>query len=147
MPCRASHALAARARRGITISGIEGQRMLRHRSLSRRRLLASALVGGVTVALPWETLAQDASPAAAGEVMKSPAREEYTAEYVEAMGYTEAATPGGTYIDSNIADIQSMHPFLAEEDATVKVVSLVYETLIGGDYRTGKPTPTALADS
>ena len=121
--------------------------MLRHRSLTRRRLFASALVSGGALALPWDMLAQDATPAAAGETMKSPTREEYTTEYVEAMSYTDAATPGGTYIDSNIADIQSMHPFLAEEDATVKVVSLVYETLLGGDVRTGKPAPTALADS
>ena len=60
---------------------------------------------------------------------RSLTREEFTTQTVEECRYTEAATPGGTFIDSNTADIQTVHPFLAEEDASIGVVGLVYEGL------------------
>jgi peptide/nickel transport system substrate-binding protein len=122
--------------------------MLGHRSLTRRRLLGSALAGGAAAALPWQAFAQSApaTAVATGETIKSPTRDEYVAQYVEELGYTDAATPGGTFVDSNVADIQTVHPFLAEEDATIRVVSLIYEQLVGGDVRTGQPSPTGLAD-
>jgi peptide/nickel transport system substrate-binding protein len=99
-----------------------------------------------TLMVPWPALAQDATPTAGGEPTRSLTREEFTAELVEALGYTEAETPGGTFVDSSIADIQTVQPFLAEEVTTSAVVGLIYEPLVGGDPRTGQIAPTALAD-
>lgn len=81
-----------------------------------------------------------------GETVKSITREEFQAQLVEDQGYTEAATPGGTFIDSVTSDIQTVHPFLAEESASLTVVGLIYDTLVGGDVRTGQIVPTGLAD-
>ncbi|MGH2615718.1 MAG: ABC transporter substrate-binding protein, partial [Thermomicrobiales bacterium] len=56
------------------------------------------------------------------------------------------ATPGGIFIDSSIADIQTVQPFLTEEDTTSTLLQLVFEGLTGSDPRTGQPAPTGLAD-
>ena len=73
--------------------------------------LATVFVVAITLAIPWSALAQDATPEVSGQPVKSLTREEFTTQLVEDLGYTEAATPGGTFIDSNVADIQTMHPF------------------------------------
>ena len=65
--------------------------------------------------IPGKVLAQDATPQVMSEPIKSLTREEFESQLVEELGYTEAATPGGIFIDSNTADIQTVHPFLAEE--------------------------------
>src|SRR5215213_3687634 len=109
--------------------------------------LATVLLVATTLVAPWPALAQDATPQVSGEPVKSLTREEFTTQVVEGLGYTEAATSGGTFIDSNIADIQTMHPFLAEEEVSIGVVGLVFEQLVGSDVRTGQPAPTGLADS
>ena len=109
--------------------------------------LTTVLVVATTLMIPWPALAQDATPAAGGEPTRSQTREEFTTQLVEDVGYTEAATPGGTFIDSNIADIQTVHPFLAEEATSIGIVGLIYEQLVGSDVRTGQPAPTGLADS
>ncbi|MEZ4564417.1 MAG: ABC transporter substrate-binding protein [Thermomicrobiales bacterium] len=120
--------------------------MDKQRFSTRGRLSALLLAAGAMMK-PWEVLAQDATPAALGEVIKSQTREEFRAELNEAMGYTEAATPGGVFIDSATSDIQTVQPFLAEEAASLGVVGLIYEGLTGGDPRTGQPAPGGLADS
>ena len=109
--------------------------------------LATVLVVATTLLIPWPALAQDATPAAAGEPTVSLTREEFQAQIQEELQYTEAATPGGVFVGSSFSDIQSMHPFLAEEETTNEVISLVYEPLVGTDPRTGLIAPTALADS
>src|ERR671910_1228984 len=116
---------------------------------TRRNVLAGALAVGTGLVVPRSVFAQDSSatPAALTEAITSQTREEFRAEIEEELGYTEAATPGGTFIDSNINDIQTMHPFLAEEEVSIGVVGLVFEQLVGGDVRTGQPAPTGLADS
>src|SRR4051795_2016129 len=114
--------------------------------LSRRRFV-SAVAAATTLALPGRVLAQDATPQVMSGPIKSLTREEFEAQLVEELGYTDAATPGGSFIDSNIADIQTVHPFLVEEQVSASVVGLVYETLTGSDVRTGQPAPNALADS
>jgi peptide/nickel transport system substrate-binding protein len=108
--------------------------------------LATVFVVATTLVIPWPTLAQDATPAASGEPIRSLTREEFQTQLAEDMQYTDAATPGGTLIDSATADIQTMHPFLAEEETSLAVVGLVYEGLVGGDPRTGQIAPTGLAD-
>src|SRR5215216_2655619 len=108
--------------------------------------LATVLVVATTLVIPWPALAQDATPAASGEPIRSLTREEFQAQLQEDMQYTEPATLGGTFIDSNTADIQTVHPFLAEEDASIDVVGLVYEGLVGGDPRSGQIAPNQLAD-
>jgi len=108
--------------------------------------LATVFVVATTLMVPWPALAQDATPEVGGGPVKSLTREEFTTQLVEELGYTEAETPGGTFIDSNKADIQTVHPFLVEEDVSYKAVSLVYEGLVGGDPRSGQISPTGLAD-
>jgi peptide/nickel transport system substrate-binding protein len=105
------------------------------------------MVVATTLLIPWPALAQDATPAAEGEATVSLTREEFQAQLQEDFQYTEAATPGGIFIDSSLADIQSMHPFLTEEVTTSTVVGLVYEPLVGADPRSGQPAPSQLADS
>ncbi|MBL8129948.1 MAG: hypothetical protein JNM64_20090, partial [Chloroflexia bacterium] len=61
--------------------------MDKHRFTTRGRLSAMLLVAGAMMK-PWEALAQDATPAALGEAIKSQTREEFRAELNEAMGYT-----------------------------------------------------------
>jgi peptide/nickel transport system substrate-binding protein len=108
--------------------------------------LATVFVVATTLAIPWPALAQDATPEVSGEPMRSLTREDFRAQLQEDMQYTEAATPGGTLVDSNIADIQSVQPFLAEESATVAIASLIFDGLTGGDPRSGQPSPSGLAD-
>src|SRR5215213_3611852 len=108
--------------------------------------LATVFVVATTLMVPWPALAQDATPAASGEPTRSLTREEFLTQLQEDMQYTDAATPGGAFIDSNTADIQTVHPFLAEEDTSISVVGLVYEGLVGGDVRSGQIAPTGLAD-
>jgi peptide/nickel transport system substrate-binding protein len=108
--------------------------------------LATVFMVAATLAIPWPALAQDATPEVSGEPMRSLTREEFRAQLQEDMQYTEAATPGGTLVDSNIADIQSVQPFLAEESATVAIASLIFDGLTGGDPRSGQPSPSGLAD-
>ncbi|MBW3631736.1 MAG: hypothetical protein KY456_01775 [Chloroflexi bacterium] len=109
--------------------------------------LATVFVIATTLVAPWPALAQDATPEIGGEPVTSLTREEFQTQLVEDLEYTEAATPGGTFVDSAIADIQTVHPFLAEEQTSLGVVGLIYEQLVGGDVRTGQPAPTGLADS
>ena len=108
--------------------------------------LATVFMVATTLMIPWSVLAQDATPAS-GEAVKSLTREEFTTQLVEEIGYTEAETPGGTFISSSVSDIQTVHPFLAEEATSLGVVGQMFEQLIGGDIRTGQPAPTGLADS
>jgi peptide/nickel transport system substrate-binding protein len=111
-----------------------------------RRGLVSAFAAAMTLIGPGKALAQDATPQVMSEPIKSPTRDEFEAQLVEDLGYTEAATPGGSFIDSNIADIQTVMPYLAEEGVSVSVASLIFDTLVGGDPRTGVIVPRGLAD-
>lgn len=119
---------------------------MRGKRAHNRGWLAIALLVTLTLIMPWSTLAQDGTPVASGETTKSLTREEFLTQLYEDMQYTEAATPGGTLITSNTADIQTVQPFLAEEAASFAIVNLVYEGLTGGDPRTGQIAPTGLAD-
>jgi len=94
---------------------------------------------------PLSTFAQFATPTG-GEPMRSRSREEYQAQLVKDLGYTEAATPGGIFLDSSTSDIATLHPFLAEDSVSWSIVGLIYDPLVGGDVRTGQLAPTDLAD-
>src|SRR5215207_8207220 len=113
---------------------------------TRRNVLAGALAVGTGLVVPRSILAQDATPSALKEPIRTLSREEFVAQLEEDLGYTEAATPGGTFIDSEVTDIQTIHPLLADDGSSLSVVSLLYDSLIGGDVRTGQPAPTGLAD-
>src|SRR5215207_1594994 len=84
---------------------------------TRRSVLAGALMGSTGLFVPRSVFAQDsaATPAALTEAIRSQTREEFRAEILEEMDYTEAATPGGTFIDANVNDIQTVHPLLADD--------------------------------
>ena len=113
---------------------------------TRRDLLASALAAGTGLVVARSTFAQDATPAAMTEAITSQTRQEFRTELEEALGYTEAATPGGSFIDSNVNDIQTIHPLLADDGPSLSIVGLLYDQLVGGDVRTGGPAPNGLAD-
>lgn len=114
---------------------------------TRRGLITSALAGGAALVLPWAARAQDgATPAALSEPIKSLTREEFRTQLEEEMGYSEAATPGGAMIDANVTDIQTIHPLLADDGASIGTVGLMYDSLTGSDIRTGGPAPNGLAD-
>ena len=99
---------------------------------------------------PLAALAQEASPAASpvglGEAIVTETRDEWTAAYEAEMGFSEPATPGGTFLDSAVADIQTTMPFLSEEVDTNAVMGLIFDQLTGGDPLTGQPAPNGLAD-
>jgi peptide/nickel transport system substrate-binding protein len=116
-----------------------------HRSYSPG-WIATVLIVTIMLLAPWTALAQDATPEVSGETVKSLTREEFLTQLQEDMQYTEAATPGGTFIGATTNDIQGLHPFLAEEQDTLAITSRIYEGLTGGDVRTGVPSPTGLAD-
>src|SRR5688500_17025287 len=79
---------------------------------------------------PSALLAQEATPTAATESIQSPTREEFEAQLVEDLGFTEATTLGGTFVDASIGDIQSLHPLLVDELTSVKIANLFFESLV-----------------
>ena len=113
---------------------------------TRRRFLGGALVAGAGLVVPRSVFAQDATPSAVTEPIRTLTREEFVTQLEEELGYTEAATPGGTFIDSNVNDIQTIHPLIADDADSNAASGLLYDGLIGGDVRTGQPAPTGLAD-
>ena len=117
---------------------------------TRRDVIAGALAAGSGMVLPRSVFAQEATPAATPvaltEAIRSQTREEFRAEIEAELGYTEAATPGGSFIDSNVNDIQTIHPLLAEDGASLSIVGRIYDQLKGGDVRNGGPAPNGLAD-
>src|SRR5918995_1252508 len=110
-------------------------------------LLATVFAFVTLLATPAMVPAQEATPTGAIESMRSLTRDELEEQIVEELGFTDAATPGGTFLDASIGDIQSLHPLLVDEFTSVKVANLLFESLIGNDIRTGQPAPTGLADS
>ncbi|MCC7022910.1 MAG: hypothetical protein IT338_08790 [Thermomicrobiales bacterium] len=131
--------------RAVVVAREKEERMRWRQSPAIGWLMGLLMVSAILVA-PLATVAQDATPAS-GETRTSMTRDEFQAELARDLGYTEAATPGGAFIDSSVADIQTVQPFLAEEEVTANVVSLIYEGLVGGDPRSGQIAPTGLADS
>ncbi len=113
---------------------------------TRRGIIAAGLATGAGLVIPWKSLAQDATPEALAGPIRSQTREEFRAEIEEEYGYSVPETPGGIYIDSNVNDIQTIHPLLADDAASLGVVSMIYNQLTGGDIRTGGPAPNELAD-
>ncbi|MBA2753241.1 MAG: hypothetical protein H0U40_02100 [Chloroflexia bacterium] len=119
----------------------------------------TALLLAMLLAPAAAALAQDAtpgaspvaspagSPVALGETIQSPTRDQLRAEIDADLGYTEAAQQGGTFIDAGTSDIQTLNPLLSEEVQTSTVMGFIYDSLIGGDPRTGQPAPLGLADS
>ena len=63
------------------------------------------------------------------------------------MGFTEAATPGGTFIRAIGSDPQTIHPLLADDEDSINLVEQLYDPLVGTDLLTGGPAPSGLADS
>lgn len=113
---------------------------------SRRGFVASSVVAGATLLAPWKALGQEGTPAALTEPIRSQTRQEFVAELEEEMGYSAAETLGGTYIGSDTSDPQTIHPLLADDASSLSIVGYLYDSLVGGDVRTGQPSPTGLAD-
>ncbi len=127
---------------------------MRSRSTLFVRLFAIFLVGALL--MPIVVSAQDASPVAmpgaspvaTGETIVSKTCAEVKAEWMEAYAGTDEppANTEGAYIVGDVADLQSVNPFLAESDPSLTVVQYVFEALFSGDPRTGEPSPCALTD-
>ncbi|MEZ4564410.1 MAG: ABC transporter substrate-binding protein [Thermomicrobiales bacterium] len=115
------------------------------RMTRRASLLVLAGLGSLAVnrRIGW---AQDATPAT-GEPLVSQTREEYRAQLQEAMGFTQAAAPGGTFIRAIVSDPQTIHPLLADDEDSINLVEQIYDPLVGTDLITGGPAPSGLADS
>jgi peptide/nickel transport system substrate-binding protein len=113
---------------------------------TRRNVLAGALAVGTGLVVPRSVFAQDATPSAVTEPIRTLTREEFVTQLEGEMEYTEAATPGGSFIDSNVNDIQTIHPLIADDGPSLGTVGLIYDGLFGSDVRTGQPAPTGLAD-
>ncbi len=115
-----------------------------------------ALLAALLLAPVATTLAQEATPEASpeatpvvdlGETIVSQTREEFYADLIADVGYTEPEQLGGTFVSANVgSDIQGLNPLLAEEITTSTVLGYIYDTLVGGDPRTGQPAPNGLAD-
>jgi peptide/nickel transport system substrate-binding protein len=115
--------------------------------LTRRDVITSALAATASIASRQPGFAQEAAtPTASTGPIRSQTREEFRAEFEADMGFTEAAPPGGTFIDSNVTDIQTIHPLLAEDAYSLRVVDMLYDSLYGVDIRSGQPAPTGIAD-
>src|SRR5215204_2623255 len=90
-----------------------------------RTWVAAALFGAL-LGSPSSVPAQERStPTASTAPFMSQTREEVQAELNEELGYTEATTPGGTFIDANTGDIRTIHPLLAEDEDSLAVVGLL----------------------
>lgn len=115
------------------------------RMTRRTSLLALAGLGTLAVdrRIGW---AQEATPET-GEALASVTREEYRAQVQDAMGFSEAATPGGTLIRAIVSDPQTIHPLLADDEDSINLVEQLYDPLVGTDLLTGGPAPSGLADS
>ena len=131
-------------------SGVDGRaRSLTAAPQSRRTALRRGvgLMASLAAVGRWqsEALSQAATPAG-GESLRSLTREAYQAQLVADLGYTEAVTPGGTFLDSSTADVTTLQPAFATDAVSLSIVSLIYDGLVRGDVRTGQPAPTSLAD-
>jgi peptide/nickel transport system substrate-binding protein len=117
--------------------------------VTRRGFVAGALMAGAGIVVPRSASAffqADGTPAAEGETIVSVTRDEYWRQIKEEMQYSEAATPGGTFVDSNVNDVKTIHPLLADDADSLGTAGLIYDGLFGTDIRSGEPAPTGLAD-
>src|SRR5438874_601210 len=96
---------------------------------TRRGLLTGTLALGAGLAAPRWVFAQVATPATPTEAITTQTRKEFRAEIEKAQGYSEAATPGGSFIDSNVTDIKTIHPLLADDADSLGVVGMIYDGL------------------
>ncbi|MGH2558107.1 MAG: ABC transporter substrate-binding protein [Thermomicrobiales bacterium] len=109
-----------------------------------------ALLLAVALLAPPAALARQgtpaASPAATGEATTSLTREEFKTQVEEAFPIEEPQSTDGTFVQGGVGDLQSLNPFLAEEETSINITGLIFEGLVGGDPRTGQPAPGGLAD-
>ena len=114
---------------------------------TRRQFITGSLMVGAGLAVPTSVFAQDGTPDVLTQAITSPTREAFRKELEEAMGYTPPATPGDSFIDSTVTDLQTIHPLLADDADSLGIVGMLYDSLVGSDVRTGGPAPNGLADS
>lgn len=86
------------------------------------------------------------SPVGTGQHFVSKTREEVQAEIEAEYAIEPPANTEGTLIDGVTSDLQSLNPFLAEEATSAAVTGLIFDTLVGGDPKTGQPVPGGLSD-
>ena len=131
---------------------------MRHRRLFWSRLLALTFILALLapsiaaaqqvspVASPVEAASPVASPAGTGQHFVSKTREEVQAEIEAEYPLEPAQNTEGTEIDGVTSDLQSLNPFLAEEQTSIEVTGLIFDTLIASDPKTGQPVPGGLTD-
>ena len=52
----------------------------------------------------------------------------------------------GSLVEGVTGDLQSLNPFLAEEQTSVTITGYIFDTLIASDPKTGQPIPGGLTD-
>ena len=60
---------------------------------------------------------------------------------IEQPGNTE-----GTYVTGSVGDLQSVNPYIVEEQTSLAVVGFIFDSLLGGDPNTGQPVPGGVTD-
>ncbi|MDQ2683180.1 MAG: ABC transporter substrate-binding protein [Chloroflexota bacterium] len=91
--------------------------------------------------------AADASPVAASCVPgPSVTAAEQIALDEERYEIEQPANTEGTYVTGTIGDLQSVNPYIVEEQTSLAVVGYIFDTLTGGDSQTGQPVPGGVTD-
>jgi peptide/nickel transport system substrate-binding protein len=97
-------------------------------------------------ATPESGASPEASPVGSGQHFVSKTRDEVRAETEAEFALEPAQNTEGTLVDGVTGDLQSLNPFLAEEQTSLAVTGLIFDTLVGGDPKTGQPVPGGLSD-
>jgi peptide/nickel transport system substrate-binding protein len=89
-----------------------------------------------------------ASPVAAASCTPGPSQtaEEVRVASEELYTIEEPANTEGTFVAGTVGDLQSVNPYMVEEETSGTVVGYVFDTLLGGDPVTGQPVPGGVTD-
>lgn len=112
-----------------------------HRRIARR---ITASLFALLLVLPGLAAAQ--APEAAPFVSQTRAELQAELEAYYAATDEPVGNGDGINITSATSDLQGLNPFLVESDPSFSVVGLVFDTLFGGDPRTGAPAAGGLTD-
>jgi peptide/nickel transport system substrate-binding protein len=98
------------------------------------------------VATPENGASPVASPVGSGQHFVSKTRDEVRAETEAEFPIKPAQNTEGSLVEGVTGDLQSLNPFLAEEQTSVTITGYIFDTLIASDPKTGQPIPGGLTD-
>jgi peptide/nickel transport system substrate-binding protein len=89
----------------------------------------------------------EASPVAAScEPGPSKTSADIRQEIEEQFPIEQPTNTEGTYVTGSVGDLQSVNPYIVEEQTSLAVVGLVFDSFLGGDPDTGQPVPGGVTD-